>query len=113
MTTTFRPMDISKKFLSKEKLDCSLLCAEPFVSFRRHEKKRKERLEKEYKSKAVRLKAAFKYKSRHTSLPHTLTNKIQHIHYDAQYIFAKKLHLRKIISKLLLILCIETEQFGK
>ena len=44
-------MDISKKFLSKEKLDCSLLCAEPFVSFRRHEKKGKERLEEEYKSK--------------------------------------------------------------
>ena len=49
-------MDISKKFLSKEKLDCSLLCAEPFASFRRHEKKRKERLEEEYKSKEVRLK---------------------------------------------------------
>ncbi len=55
-------MDISKKFLSKEKLDCSLLCAVPFASFRRHEKKRKERLEKEYKSKAIRLKTAFKYK---------------------------------------------------
>ena len=49
-------MDISKKFLSKEKLDCSLFCAEPFASFRRHEKKRKERLEEEYKSKEVRLK---------------------------------------------------------
>ena len=55
-------MDISKKFLSKEKLDCSLLCAEPFASFRRHEKKRKERLEKEYKFKAVRLKTAGEYK---------------------------------------------------
>ena len=39
--------------LSKEKLDCSLFCAEPFASFRRHEKKRKERLEEEYKSKLV------------------------------------------------------------
>ena len=48
-------MDISKKFLSKEKLDCSLLCAEPFA-FRRHEKKRKERLEEEYKFKVQRLK---------------------------------------------------------
>ena len=57
-------MDISKKFLSKEKLDCSLFCAEPFVSFRRHEKKRKERLEKEYKFKVQRLKAALKYKGR-------------------------------------------------
>ena len=56
-------MDISKKFLSKEKLDCSLLCAEPFASFRRHEKKRKERLEKEYKSKEVRLKTTYKYKA--------------------------------------------------
>ena len=45
MTTTFRPMDISKKFLSKEKLDCSLLSAEPFASFRADEKKREERLE--------------------------------------------------------------------
>ena len=62
MTTTFRPMDISKKFLSKEKLDCSLLCAEPFASFRRHEKKRKERLEEEYKFKVQRLKAALEYK---------------------------------------------------
>ena len=53
-------MDISKKFLSKEKLDCSLLCAEPFASFRRHEKKRKERLEEEYKSKVIRLKTAVK-----------------------------------------------------
>jgi hypothetical protein len=32
------------------------------VSFRRHEKKGKERLEGEYKSKEVRLKAALKYK---------------------------------------------------
>ncbi len=52
MTTTFRPKETAKNFLSKEKLDCSLLCAEPFVSFRRHEKKGKERLEEEYKSKA-------------------------------------------------------------
>ena len=92
MTTTFRPLDISKKFLSKEKLDCSLFCAEPFASFRRHEKKREERLEEEYKFKAVRLKTAFKYKGKHTGLPHTLTNKIQHIRSDAQYIFAKKRH---------------------
>ena len=55
-------MYISKKFLSKEKLDCSLLCAEPFASFRRHEKKRKERLEEEYKSKVQRLKATEQYK---------------------------------------------------
>ena len=55
-------MDISKKFLSKEKLDCSLLCAEPFASFRRHEKKREERLEEEYKFKAVRLKTTEQYK---------------------------------------------------
>ena len=82
-------MDISKKFLSKEKLDCSLLCAEPFASFRRHEKKRKERLEEEFKSKEARLKTAFKYKGRHTGLPHTLTNKIQHIRSDAQYILQK------------------------
>jgi hypothetical protein len=34
------------------------------VSFRRHEKKRKERLEKEYKSKEVRLKTAIEYKGR-------------------------------------------------
>ena len=59
-------MDISKKFLSKEKLDCSLLCAEPFASFRRHEKKRKERHEEEYKFKAVRLKTALKYKGGQT-----------------------------------------------
>ena len=26
-------MDISKKFLSKEKLDCSLFCAESFASY--------------------------------------------------------------------------------
>jgi hypothetical protein len=52
----------------------------------------KERHEKEYKFKAVRLKTAFKYKGKHIGLPPTLTNKIQHIHYDAQYIFAKKLH---------------------
>ena len=64
MTTTFRPMDISKKFLSKEKLDCSLLCAEPFASFRRHEKKRKERLEEEYKFKVQRLKTAEQYNGR-------------------------------------------------
>ena len=57
-------MDISKKFLSKEKLDCSLFCAEPFASFRRHEKKRKERLEEEYKFKVQRLKTALKYKGR-------------------------------------------------
>ena len=38
MTTTFRPMDISKKFLSKEKLDCSLLCAEFFGTFCRYRK---------------------------------------------------------------------------
>ena len=54
-------MDISKKFQSKEKLDCSLLCAEPFASFRRHEKKREERLEEEYKSKEARLKTAEQY----------------------------------------------------
>ena len=59
-------MDISKKFLSKEKLDCSLLCAEPFASFRRHEKKRKERLEEEYKSKVQRLKATEQYKGGRT-----------------------------------------------
>ena len=62
MTTTFRPKETAKNFLSKEKLDCSLLCAEPFVSFRRHEKKGKERLEKEYKSKEARLKTAVKHK---------------------------------------------------
>ena len=59
-------MDISKKFLSKEKLDCSLFCAEPFASFRRHEKKREERLEEEYKSKVQRLKTAHKYKGGQT-----------------------------------------------
>ena len=83
------------------------------ASFRRHEKKREERHEKEYKFKAVRLKTAFKYKGKHAGQPHTLTNKIQHIRSDAQYIFVKKLRLRKIISKLLLILCIETERIGK
>ena len=57
-------MDISKKFLSKEKLDCSLLCAEPFSSFRRHDKKRKERLEEEYKFKVQRLKTAEQYNGR-------------------------------------------------
>ena len=62
-------MDISKKFLSKEKLDCSLLCAEPFVSFRRHEKKGKERLEEEYKSKIKRLKTAVKYKRDGKEIP--------------------------------------------
>ena len=31
-------------------------------------------------------------KGKHTGLLPTLTNKIQHIHYDAQYIFAKKRH---------------------
>ena len=36
-------MDISKKFLSKEKLDCSLLCAEPFASFRADGTKRREK----------------------------------------------------------------------
>ena len=61
-------MDISKKFLSKEKLDCSLLCAEPFVSFRRHEKKGKERLEEEYKSKEVRLKTTEQNKNEPRSL---------------------------------------------
>ena len=50
----------------------------------------KERHEAEYKSKEARLKTAFKYKGKHTGLPHTLTNKKQHIHYDTQYIFAKK-----------------------
>ena len=54
-------MDISKKFLSKEKLDCSLFCAEPFASFRRNEKKREERHEKEYKFKVQRLKTAEQY----------------------------------------------------
>ena len=44
------------------------VCAEPFASFRRHEKKREERHEKEYKFKAVGLKTAFKYKGRHTGL---------------------------------------------
>ena len=31
-------MDISKKFLSKEKLDCSLFCAEFFGTFCRYSK---------------------------------------------------------------------------
>ena len=80
MTTTFRPMDISKKFLSKEKLDCSLLCAEPFVSFRRHEKKGKERLQNEYTIKEIRLKTAHKYKNEHagfsTPIIDTLKNRV-------------------------------------
>ena len=38
------------------------VCAEPFASFRRHEKKRKERYEEEYKFKEVRLKTAVKHK---------------------------------------------------
>ena len=38
----------------------SKLCAEPFA-FRRHEKKRKERLEEEYKSKIQRLKTVVKH----------------------------------------------------
>ena len=68
MTTTFRPKETAKNFLSKEKLDCSLLCAEPFVSFRRHEKKGKERLEEEYKSKEVRLKTTEQNKNEPRSL---------------------------------------------
>ena len=52
----------------------SKLCAEPFASFRRHEKKGKERLEKEYKFKAVRLKTTYKYKGRHAGLPLRLHN---------------------------------------
>ena len=80
MTTTFRPMDISKKFLSKEKLDCSLLCAEPFVSFRRHEKKGKERHEEEYKSIEIKLKTAHKYENEHagfsTPVIDTLKNRV-------------------------------------
>ena len=50
------------KFRQSQEISSLLEYFQNEASFRRHEKKRKERLEEEYKFKAVRLKTTVKHK---------------------------------------------------
>jgi hypothetical protein len=72
-------MDIAKQFLSKEHCDYFYSVPSSLVLSVGTESTMKERLEEEYKSKAVRLKTAFKYKGRHVGQPPTATQYITRI----------------------------------